>query len=96
MIEIDQPEPTPPAAPAPVEVEVAPTDAVEVAPPAQAEAINGHPTDPGQLNFNTIIQAMTAQQENALTAVTSQNQVLFEFLIAQLRQEPVGNLDMCN
>ena len=90
MIEIDQPEPTPPAAPAPVEVEV------EVAPPAQAEAINGHPTDPGQLNFNTIIQAMTAQQENALTAVTSQNQVLFEFLIAQLRQEPVGNLDMCN
>lgn len=90
MIEIDQPEPTPPAAPAPVEVEV------EVAPPAQAEAINGHPTDPGQLNFNTIIQAMTAQQENAMTAVTTQNQVLFEFLIAQLRQEPVGNLDMCN
>ena len=94
MIEIDQPEDTPPAAPEPTEV--SPADAVEVAPPAQAEAINGHPTDPGQLNFNTIIQAMTAQQENALTAVTSQNQVLFEFLIAQLRQEPVGNLDMCN
>lgn len=50
-------------------------------------AINGaNPTA-----LNTIIQAMTTQQQNAIHAVLTQNSEIMEMLVTQIRQEPVGS-----
>ena len=51
-------------------------------------AIDGAPMPTA---LNTIMQAMTTQQQNALNLVLTQNSEILEMLVTQVRQEPVGS-----
>ena len=52
-------------------------------------AIDGAPILPTALN--TIMQAMTTQQQNSVNSLLAQNSEILEMLVTQIRQEPVGS-----